>query len=79
MNTTYSNTLELIHADFRVQITEGRLRDTTTWSGSIDIVRRGKAADGGIPNKTGSLARMSLTFLNNYGRIFPYEYYLHFM
>jgi len=41
-NATYLETLELIHADIRVQIAGKHLRDTTMRSGSTAIVRRGK-------------------------------------
>jgi len=45
INVTYSETLELIHTDFRVLATGGYLNYTTTRSGSMSIVRRGKIDD----------------------------------
>jgi len=44
-NATYLETLELIHADFRVQTTGEHLCDTVTYSGSTAFVRRGKTDD----------------------------------
>jgi len=41
-NATYSETLELIHTDFRVRAMGEHLHDTTMRSGSTAIVRRGK-------------------------------------
>ena len=49
-NAAYLETLELIHAGFRVQTTGEHIRDTMTRSGST--VRRGKTDDDVNPKKT---------------------------
>jgi len=72
-NATYLETLELIHADFRVQIAVKRLRDTTMRSGSTAIVRRGKTDDNFNLKKTDAPLKMTGSFPNNHGKLLPSE------
>jgi len=77
-NTSYSETLELTHADFRVQTTEEHLRITTTRLGSTVIVRRGKTDDDINLKKTDVPVKGTGSFPNNHGKILPSEYYRQF-
>jgi len=74
-SATYSETLELIHADFRVQTTGEHLHDTTTQSGSTAIVRISRTDDNINPNKTNAPARSTIPFPNNHGKLLPLDYY----
>jgi len=74
-NATYSETLELIHADFRVQTTNKHIRDTTMRSGSRAIVRRGKSDDNVKTKKTEEILHKTGSFPNNYGKLLTLEYY----
>jgi len=75
MSATYSETLELIHADFRAQTTYEHLCDTTTRSGSILIVRRGITDDDVNPNKTDTPSRSIVPFPSNHDKLISSEYY----
>ena len=77
-NTTYSKTLELVHADFRAQATGEHLRDTTTRSGSTAIVRSDKSDDAVKTKQTDKLLPMTGYFPNNHGKLLPSEYYMQF-
>lgn len=77
-NVTYSETLELIHTDFIVQTWGEHLRDTTTQSGAMTILRRFKTDDDVLPNKTDLLTRISVSFPNNHGKLLSSKYYRHF-
>ena len=77
-NTTYLETLELIHADFRVQTTSKHLRDTTMRSGSTSIVKRGNTGDDVNPNKTDAPPNKTGYFPNSHGKLLPSEYYRQF-
>lgn len=74
-NAIYSETLELIHADFRVQTTGENLRDTTIHSESTTIVRRGKTDENFNPKKTDVPINKTGSFPNNHGKLLPLEYY----
>jgi len=76
--TKYSETLELIHVDFRVYKTGEKLRDTTTRSGSTDIVRRDKTDDDVNLKKTDAPLKTTGSFPNNHGKLLPSEYYQQF-
>ena len=78
-NATHSETLELIHADFRVQTTGDNLRDTTTRSGVTAIVQKGKTNGNISPNKIDVLARTNVHFPNNHGKLLPLDYYRQWM
>jgi len=78
MNATYLETLELTHADFRVQTTGDHLRDTTTRLGPTGIVRRVKPDDNINPKKTDVPPNKNRFFLNNHGKLLPSEYYRQF-
>jgi len=59
MNATYLETLELTHAEFRVQTTGEHLRDMTMRSGSTAIMRRGNWMTTSTPRRlTHPLIRM---------------------
>merc|ERR1740124_2157677 len=77
-NATYLETLELIHTDFRVQITREHLRDTTTRSGSTAVVRRGKTDDDVKTKKTDAPLHKNGSFPKNHGKLLPSEYYRQF-
>jgi len=70
-NTTYSETLELIHASFRVQTAGEHLCDTTTHSESTAIVRMGKTDDDVILKKTNTPLKTTGPFPNNQGNLLP--------
>ena len=74
-NETYSETLELIYADFRVQTTGEHSRDTTMCSGSTAIVKTGKTDDHVNPKKTDIPLNKSGSFRNNHGKLLPSDYY----
>jgi len=74
----YSETLELIHAESRVQTTGGHLRGTTTSSGSTDIVRRDKPDDDINLKKDDAPVKGTGSFPNKHGNILPLEYYHQF-
>jgi len=76
-NTMHSETLELVHVDFRVHNTGNNLRNTKTWPGSKVIVRRVKTDDDVLPNKNDALAR-NVPFPNNHGKLLPSKYYHQF-
>jgi len=77
-NTMYSETLELIHADFRVQTTGEHLSDTTTRSGSTAIVRRVNMNDDVNFKKTDASIKGTGALPNNHGKPFLSEYYRQF-
>ena len=71
MNTTYSEKLELIHADFISQTTGEHLCDTTIRSGAMTIVQSGKMNGDVLPNKTDVLARTSISFPKKKASYYP--------
>ena len=77
-HNTYSETFELIHADFQVQTSWENLRDITTQSGSTAIMRSGKTDNDVVPNKTDTLARTYMPFPNNHAKLLPSKYYYQF-
>jgi len=77
-NATFSDTLEVIHAEFRVQTTGEYLRDTTTRPGSMDIVRRGKMDDNVNFKKADAPSKGTRSFPNNHEKLPPLEYYHQF-
>ena len=77
-NSTYSETLELIHADLRVQTTGEYLCDMISCSGSTAIVRRGELDDDVKTKKTDALLHKTGSFPNNHSKLLPSEYYRYF-
>ena len=74
-STKYSETLELIHVDFRVQTTDKHLRDTATCLGSTAIVRRGKTDENVNLERTQKPLTKTGSFPYNHGKLLPSEYY----
>jgi len=68
-NVMYSDTLELIHAEFRVQTTGEHLRGITTHLGSTAIVRRGKTDDDLNLKNTDTPLKGTGTFPNNHSKL----------
>ena len=74
-NTTYYETLELIHTNFKVHKTSERLCDTIARSGTTAIMQRGTIDDDILTNKTGIIARTTVPFPNNHSKLLLYKYY----
>ena len=73
-NVTYSETLELIHADFRVQKTGEHPHEMTKCSESTDIMRRDKTDDDVNLKKTDAPLKTTRPFPNNHSKLLSSEY-----
>jgi len=70
-NTIYSETLELIHAEFRVQTTREHLLDTMMRSRSTAIARRNKMDDNVNLKKIDVPINTTESFPSNHGKLLP--------